>query len=85
MICPWSSRRSSEARTGRSIAATRKETSSLRWRKSTRLTCISFGPLGSTMLEMEQIAYGAEGKSRILLSTGHAVKPQQTISERGYI
>ena len=28
MICPWSSRRSSEARTGRSIAAIRKET---RW------------------------------------------------------
>jgi hypothetical protein len=32
-------------------------------------------------LETEQVAYGAEGTSRILLSTGHAVKPQQAISK----
>jgi len=33
-------------------------------------------------LETEQVAYGAEGTSRILLSTSNAVKPKQTISKR---
>ena len=33
-------------------------------------------------LETEQVAYGAEGASRILLSTNNAVKPQQMISKR---
>ena len=33
-------------------------------------------------LETEQVAYGAEGTSRILLSTGNAAKPQQSISKR---
>ena len=34
-------------------------------------------------LDTEQVAFGAEGTSRILLSTSNAVKPQQTISKRG--
>ena len=34
-------------------------------------------------LQSEQMAYGADGKSRVLLATGNAAKPQQTISKRG--